>query len=47
LNLKSSKESILIEKAGSTVSASKTHKQMRGFVKGGDAQNIRQEEDRF
>jgi len=50
LNLKPGEEIVMIENAGTIhLVPQKPIKQMRGFVKGGNTQNIReeQEEDRF
>ena len=48
LNLKAGEEIVMVEKAGVIhLVPQKPIKQMRGFVKGGDARNIRDEEDRF
>lgn len=48
LNLKAGEQIVIIEKAGIIhLVPQKPIKQMRGFVKGGDTQNIRDEEDRF
>jgi AbrB family looped-hinge helix DNA binding protein len=48
LNLKAGEQMVIIEKAGIIyLVPQKPIKQMRGFVKGGDTQNIRDEEDRF
>jgi AbrB family looped-hinge helix DNA binding protein len=48
LNLKPGEEIVMIENAGIIhLVPQKPIKQMRGFVKGGDTQNIREEEDRF
>jgi len=50
LNLKPGQEIVMIENAGTIhLVPQKPIKQMRGFVKGGNTQNIReeQEEDRF
>ena len=48
LNLKPGEEIVMIENAGVIhLIPQKPIKQMRGFVKGGDTQNIREEEDRF
>ena len=48
LDLKPGQEIVMIEKAGVIhLVPQKPIKQMRGFVKGGDTQNIREEEDRF
>jgi AbrB family looped-hinge helix DNA binding protein len=48
LNLKPGEEIVMIEKSGVIrLVPQKPIKQMRGFVKGGDTQNIREEEDRF
>ena len=48
MNLKAGEEIVMIEKAGVIhLVPQKPMKQMRGFVKGGDSQNIREEEDRF
>jgi hypothetical protein len=46
--LKPGEEIVMIENAGVIhLVPQKPIKQMRGFVKGGDTQNIREEEDRF
>lgn len=50
LNLKPGEEIVMVENAGTIhLVPQKPIKQMRGFVKGGNTQNIReeQEEDRF
>ena len=48
LNLKAGEQIVMIEKAGTIhLVPQKPIKQMRGFVKGGDTQGIRDEEDRF
>jgi AbrB family looped-hinge helix DNA binding protein len=48
LNLKPGEEIVMIENAGVIhLVPQKPIKQMRGFVKGGDIQNIREEEDRL
>lgn len=48
LNLKPGEEIVMIENAGVIhLVPQKPIKQMRGFVKGGDTQNIREEEDRL
>ncbi|MGD6934709.1 MAG: AbrB/MazE/SpoVT family DNA-binding domain-containing protein [Candidatus Bathyarchaeia archaeon] len=48
MNLKAGEEIIMIETAGVIhLVPQKPIKQMRGFVKGGDTQNIREEEERF
>jgi len=48
LNLKPGEEIVMIEKAGVIhLVPQKPIKQMRGFVKGGNIQNIREEEDRL
>jgi len=48
LNLKPGEEIVMIEKAGVIhLLPQKPIKQMRGFVKGGDTKNIREEEDRL
>lgn len=48
MNLKAGEEIVMIEKAGVIhLVPQKPIKQLRGFVKGGDTQNIREEEDRF
>jgi AbrB family looped-hinge helix DNA binding protein len=48
MDLKAGEEIVMIEKAGVIhLIPQKPIKQMRGFVKGGDTQNIREEEDRF
>ena len=48
MNLKAGEEIVMIETAGVIhLVPQKPIKQMRGFVKGGDTQNIREEEDRF
>jgi AbrB family looped-hinge helix DNA binding protein len=48
MDLKAGEEIVMIEKAGVVhLVPQKPIKQMRGFVKGGDTQNIREEEDRF
>ncbi|MGA2682371.1 MAG: AbrB/MazE/SpoVT family DNA-binding domain-containing protein [Candidatus Bathyarchaeia archaeon] len=48
LNLKPGEEIAMIEKSGVIcLVPQKPIKQMRGFVKGGNTQNIREEEDRF
>ena len=48
LNLKAGEQIVMIEKAGVIhLVPQKPIRQMRGFVKGGDAKNIRDEEDRF
>ena len=48
MNLKAGEEIVMIEKAGVIhLVPQKPIKQMRGFVKGGDTQNIREEEERF
>ncbi len=48
LNLKPGEEIVMIEKAGVIhLVPQKPIKQMRGFVKGGDTKNIREEEDRL
>ncbi len=48
LDLKPGEQIVMIEKAGVIhLIPQKPIRQMRGFVKGGDTQNIRDEEDRF
>ncbi len=48
MDLKAGEEIIMIETAGVIhLVPQKPIKQMRGFVKGGDTQNIREEEERF
>jgi AbrB family looped-hinge helix DNA binding protein len=48
LDLKPGEEIVMIENAGVIhLVPQKPIKQMRGFVKGGDTQNIREEKDRF
>ena len=48
LNLKPCEEIVMIENTGVIhMVPQKPIKQMRGFVKGGDTQNIRDDEDRF
>jgi len=48
LDLKPGEEIVMIEKSGVIqLVPQKPIKQMRGFVKGGDTQNIREEEDRI
>ncbi len=48
MDLKSGDEIVMIETAGVIhLIPQKPIKQMRGFVKGGDTQNIREEEERF
>jgi len=48
LDLKPGEEIVMIEKSGIIqLVPQKPIKQMRGFVKGGDTQNIREEEDRI
>lgn len=48
LDLKPGEQIVMIEKAGVIhLIPQRPIKQMRGFVKGGDTRNIRDEEDRF
>jgi AbrB family looped-hinge helix DNA binding protein len=48
LNLKAGEQIVMVEKAGIIhLVPQKPIKQMRGFVKGGDTRDIRDEEDRF
>ena len=48
MSLKAGAEIVMIVKSGVIhLVPQKPIKQMRGFVKGGDTQNIRDEEDRF
>jgi AbrB family looped-hinge helix DNA binding protein len=48
MDLKAGEEIVMIETAGVIhLVPQKPIKQMRGFVKGGDTQNIREEEERF
>ena len=48
MDLKAGEEIIMIEKSGVIhLVPQKPIKQMRGFIKGADTQNIRDEEDRF
>ncbi len=48
MGLKAGEEIVMIETAGVIhLVPQKPIKQMRGFVKGGDTQNIREEEERF
>jgi AbrB family looped-hinge helix DNA binding protein len=48
LDLKPGQQIVIIEKAGVIhLVPQKPIKQMRGFVRGGDTENIRDEEDRF
>jgi AbrB family looped-hinge helix DNA binding protein len=48
MDLKAGAELVMIEKAGVIhLVPQKPIKQMRGFIKGGDTKNIREEEDRF
>ncbi len=48
MNLKAGEEIIMIETAGVLhLVPQRPIKQMRGFVKGGNTQNIREEEDRI
>ena len=48
MNLKAGEEIVMIETAGVIhLVPQKPIKQMRGFVKGGDTQNVREEEERF
>jgi AbrB family looped-hinge helix DNA binding protein len=48
LNLKAGEQIVMVEKAGVIhLIPQKPIKQMRGFVKGGDTRDIRDEEDRF
>ena len=48
MNLKAGEEIVMIEKAGVIhLVPQKPIRQMRGFVKGGDTQNIREEKERF
>ena len=48
MDLKAGMELVMVEKAGVIhLVPQKPIKQMRGFVKGGDNRNIREEEDRF
>jgi AbrB family looped-hinge helix DNA binding protein len=48
MDLKAGEELVMIEKAGVIhLVPQKPIKQMRGFIKGGDTKNIREEEDRF